>query len=115
MVRTAHGLLPNPSPAVVRLLEDVPTYGRDTTVELTTPTGAALLATMAVSFGPLPPMAVRSSGFGAGSHELDDLPNCTQSCASPPWPTTSEACCSAAPGASACARAAANGGRHAGR
>ena len=78
MVRTAHGLLPNPSPAVVRLLEDVPTYGRDTTVELTTPTGAALLATMAVSFGPLPPMAVRSSGFGAGSHELDDLPNCTQ-------------------------------------
>ncbi len=78
MVRSAHGLLPNPSPAVVRLLEGAPTYGRDTTVELTTPTGAALLGTLARSFGPMPPMEVACSGFGAGSHELDDLPNCTQ-------------------------------------
>ena len=77
-VRTAHGLLPNPSPAVVRLLAGAPTYGRDTVVELTTPTGAALLAALAGSFGPMPPMEVAVTGFGAGSHELPDLPNCTQ-------------------------------------
>ena len=45
-VRSAHGLLPNPSPAAVRLLEGIPTYGRATGVELTTPTGAALLAAL---------------------------------------------------------------------
>jgi pyridinium-3,5-bisthiocarboxylic acid mononucleotide nickel chelatase len=78
MVRSAHGLLPNPSPAAVRLLEGAPTYGRDTTVELTTPTGAALLAALASSFGPMPPMVVTASGFGGGAGELPDLPNCTQ-------------------------------------
>jgi pyridinium-3,5-bisthiocarboxylic acid mononucleotide nickel chelatase len=78
MVRTAHGLLPNPSPAVVELLHDVPTWGRDETVELTTPTGAAILAANAVEFGPMPPMRIETSGFGAGSAELADLPNCTQ-------------------------------------
>jgi len=78
MVRSAHGMLPNPAPAVVQLLRGVPTYGRETPVELTTPTGAALLAAMASSFGPLPPMTVRSTGFGAGSRDLDELPNCTQ-------------------------------------
>ncbi len=77
-VRSAHGRLPNPSPAVVRLLAGAPVYGRETSVELTTPTGAALLATLATSFGPLPAMTVAASGFGAGSRELDDLPNCTQ-------------------------------------
>jgi pyridinium-3,5-bisthiocarboxylic acid mononucleotide nickel chelatase len=77
-VRTAHGLLPNPSPAVVRLLRGAPTYGRDLTVELTTPTGAALLAAMAASFGPLPPMRIEATGFGAGRRDLDGLPNCTQ-------------------------------------
>ncbi len=77
-VRAAHGLLPNPSPAVIRLLEGAPTYGRETPVELTTPTGAALLATLAEAFGPLPPMTITGSGFGAGGHDLDDLPNCTQ-------------------------------------
>jgi hypothetical protein len=77
-VRSAHGRLPNPSPAAVRLLEGVPTYGRDTPIELTTPTGAALLAALATSFGPMPPMVVTSSGFGGGAGEIDELPNCTQ-------------------------------------
>ncbi|MGO9456653.1 MAG: nickel pincer cofactor biosynthesis protein LarC [Acidimicrobiales bacterium] len=77
-IRSAHGILPNPSPAVVRLLADVPTYGRDTQIELTTPTGAAILSALADSFGPMPPMVVASSGFGAGSNEMADLPNCTQ-------------------------------------
>jgi uncharacterized protein (TIGR00299 family) protein len=77
-VRSAHGLLPNPSPAAVRLLEGIPTYGRPTGIELTTPTGAALLAALSGSFGPMPAMVVTASGFGGGSSELDDLPNCTQ-------------------------------------
>ena len=77
-VRTAHGLVPNPSPAVVRLLREAPTYGRETTVELTTPTGAAILAALAEGFGPMPAMRIGPSGFGAGRHDLDDLPNCTQ-------------------------------------
>jgi hypothetical protein len=62
----------------VRLLEGVPTYGRDVTVELTTPTGAALVSTLSSSFGPLPDMTITASGFGGGASELDDLPNCTQ-------------------------------------
>ncbi len=78
MVRSAHGPLPNPSPAAVRLLEGAPTYGRDTNIELTTPTGAALLAALATSFGPMPSMRVTASGFGAGAAEMVDLPNCTQ-------------------------------------
>ena len=78
MVRSAHGLLPNPSPAAVELLAGVPTYGRDVTVELTTPTGAALVSSLASAHGPMPAMTVLASGFGAGRRELDDLPNCTQ-------------------------------------
>jgi len=78
MVRTAHGVLPNPAPAVVELLRGARTYGRDVAVELTTPTGAALLAANAASYGPMPAMAVEATGFGAGSRELDALPNVTQ-------------------------------------
>ena len=77
-VRSAHGFLPNPSPAVVQLLRGIPTWGRDLAVELTTPTGAAILAANADRFGPLPPMRIASTGFGAGARELDGLPNCTQ-------------------------------------
>ena len=77
-VRSAHGRLPNPAPATVRLLAGAPTYGRDVGVELTTPTGAALLAALCSSFGPLPDMTITRSGFGGGSGELHDLPNCTQ-------------------------------------
>jgi len=78
MVRTAHGMLPNPAPAVVALLEGMPTWGRDIPVELTTPTGASLLAALATGFGPMPAMRVVASGFGAGTRELEELPNLTQ-------------------------------------
>ena len=78
MVRTAHGMLPNPAPAVVELLHGAPTYGREVSIELVTPTGAALLAALAVGYGPLPPMTIAATGFGAGSRELDGLPNATQ-------------------------------------
>jgi uncharacterized protein (TIGR00299 family) protein len=78
MVRAAHGLLPNPPPAVVRLLQGAPVYGVDLPYELTTPTGAALLAANAVGWGPLPAMRVSATGFGAGSREIDGQPNVAQ-------------------------------------
>jgi uncharacterized protein (TIGR00299 family) protein len=77
-VRSAHGLLPNPSPAVVELLRGIPVRGVDTQAELTTPTGAAILAALATDFGPMPAMRVFTNGFGAGQRELEGLPNCTQ-------------------------------------
>jgi pyridinium-3,5-bisthiocarboxylic acid mononucleotide nickel chelatase len=69
-VKCAHGLLPLPAPAVCELLHGVPTYGVDLQQELITPTGAALIATLADSFGPLPPMTITATGYGAGSHTL---------------------------------------------
>jgi len=78
MVRSAHGIIPNPAPAVVELLRGVPTRGLDLSVELTTPTGAALVASLASTFGALPPMTVVATGFGAGTRDLDDRPNLTQ-------------------------------------
>ncbi len=77
-VRSQHGVLPNPTPAVLGLLAGAPLEGRDLDVELTTPTGAALLAATVESYGPLPAMRVEAVGYGAGSRELDELPNCTQ-------------------------------------
>jgi uncharacterized protein (TIGR00299 family) protein len=78
MFKAAHGLLPSPAPAVVELLKGAPTYGIDVDVELTTPTGAALLAANVVGFGPMPEMTVQASGFGAGTRELEGRPNLTQ-------------------------------------
>jgi pyridinium-3,5-bisthiocarboxylic acid mononucleotide nickel chelatase len=75
IVRTAHGLLPNPAPAVVDLLRGAPVTGVDVNVELTTPTGAALLAGLCSGYGPMPPMRLTSTGFGAGNRELASLPN----------------------------------------
>jgi pyridinium-3,5-bisthiocarboxylic acid mononucleotide nickel chelatase len=77
-VKTAHGLLPVPTPAVIELLKDVPVYGSAPTVELATPTGAALLAGLADSFGPLPPVMVKASGYGAGGREFEGAPNVLQ-------------------------------------
>jgi pyridinium-3,5-bisthiocarboxylic acid mononucleotide nickel chelatase len=78
MVRTAHGLLPNPAPAVVELLKGAPTYSLDVSHELTTPTGAALLAANSERWGPMPPLTLRATGFGAGSAEFEDRPNLVQ-------------------------------------
>jgi len=70
-VQTAHGLIPLPGPAVLKLLQKrrVPLYGVDASWEMVTPTGAAILATLADSFGPLPPLAVEAVGYGAGKHD----------------------------------------------
>ncbi|MDE0654496.1 MAG: nickel pincer cofactor biosynthesis protein LarC [bacterium] len=78
MIRTAHGHLPIPAPATVELLQGAPTFGTDVPIELTTPTGAALMAALAAGFGAMPPMTVSSVGYGAGDRELQDRPNVTQ-------------------------------------
>lgn len=69
-VECAHGLLPLPAPAVCELLKGIPTYGVDLRQELVTPTGAALIATLADEFGPLPPLTITATGYGAGSRKL---------------------------------------------
>ncbi|MGI9607449.1 MAG: nickel pincer cofactor biosynthesis protein LarC [Acidimicrobiales bacterium] len=78
IVGSAHGRIPHPAPATARILEGLPTFGLDVRVELTTPTGAALLAALADSFGALPPMVVGSSGYGAGDSDLGAHPNLLQ-------------------------------------
>lgn len=78
LVRAAHGIIPNPAPAVVELLAHAPTMGVNESVELTTPTGAALLAALVDRWGPLPSMRISSQGFGAGTNELQSRPNLTQ-------------------------------------
>jgi uncharacterized protein (TIGR00299 family) protein len=70
-----HGRLPVPAPATAWLLKGIPTHGGGVEAELTTPTGAAILATFARDFGPQPPMIVRAVGYGAGSRELSPGPN----------------------------------------
>jgi hypothetical protein len=69
-VNTEHGVLPVPAPATTELLKGVPAYAAGPEVELTTPTGAAILATFAESYGPMPPMTISSQGFGAGDKEF---------------------------------------------
>ncbi|HET8616371.1 MAG TPA: nickel pincer cofactor biosynthesis protein LarC [Actinomycetales bacterium] len=70
--QTSHGPIPVPGPAVLRLLEGsgAVASGGPVDSELCTPTGAALLTTLADAFGPMPPMTVRSNGFSAGSREV---------------------------------------------
>ena len=69
-VDTAHGRLPVPAPATVELLKGAPTYGGPVEKELVTPTGAAILTTLCLGFGPMPPMTVKATGCGAGSLDL---------------------------------------------
>jgi uncharacterized protein (TIGR00299 family) protein len=74
-VRCEHGLLPVPAPATAELLRGVPLAPCDEPAELATPTGAAILTTLADSFGPLPAMRIESIGYGAGSRENRSRPN----------------------------------------
>lgn len=71
MVRGDHGFLPLPAPAVLELLVGAPTFSTGQSIELTTPTGAALLAEWTDTWGPLPAMTVERVGYGAGTRELD--------------------------------------------
>ncbi len=74
-VHCAHGKLPLPAPAVLRLLEGAPVYASGVQGETVTPTGAALLTTLAQEFGPPPAMRLEKSGFGGGSRPSQEIPN----------------------------------------
>jgi uncharacterized protein (TIGR00299 family) protein len=69
-VKCDHGLLPLPAPAVCELLHGVPGYGVDLEQELVTPTGAALVSSLADGFGSQPPMITEITGYGSGSRSL---------------------------------------------
>jgi len=79
-VLAAHGLLPNPAPAVTELLarRNAPSRGVDDRKELATPTGVALMCALADEFGPLPAVNVASVGYGAGSADIAGRPNVVQ-------------------------------------
>jgi len=77
-VRSAHGSLPVPPPAVAELLRGVPSYAGPPdapAMELCTPTGAALLTTLATGWGPQPPMTTGAIGVGAGGRDPDGHAN----------------------------------------
>jgi len=74
-VKCAHGILPVPAPATANLVRGFPAYTSEIRHELTTPTGAAIITTLAHSFGPMPPMRVTSVGYGAGGRELQGYSN----------------------------------------
>ncbi len=74
-VKTAHGTLPVPAPATAELLKGVTTVGGPLDKELLTPTGAAILTTVAETFGPLPEMKIEATGYGAGTLDCEQFPN----------------------------------------
>lgn len=74
-VDTQHGNLPVPAPATAELLRGAPTYSNGIARELVTPTGAAIVSSVAAGFGPQPSMSVAAIGLGAGSADLSEQPN----------------------------------------
>lgn len=74
-IHTSHGLLPVPGPAVAALARGIPIYADGPRCELATPTGVALLRTLASEFGPMPAMNSMAVGYGAGDRNPDGWPN----------------------------------------
>ncbi|MEH7179839.1 LarC family nickel insertion protein [Neobacillus vireti] len=74
-IRIDHGLYPVPAPATLEILKGVPIEHSEVRFELTTPTGAAIVAVLAEEFGSIPSMKVRSIGYGAGTKTFKDHPN----------------------------------------
>jgi hypothetical protein len=74
-VRTEHGILPVPAPATAKLLTGRPVYARGPVFELATPTGAAVVTTLASEFGVLPPMRIAATGYGAGGQDFPEHAN----------------------------------------
>lgn len=85
-VRCAHGVVPVPAPATARLLEGIPCCAGEFAGELCTPTGAALLAHFGQSFGTMPVMVLKKTGYGVGTKEFPAA-NCVRAfwgqCADP--------------------------------
>ena len=74
-VKCAHGTLPVPAPATLALLGDAPVYAAGSPMERVTPTGAAVLRMLDVTYGTLPAMSVKARGYGAGGRDTPGEPN----------------------------------------
>ena len=74
-IRIAHGLVSVPAPATAELLVGVPIAPTQIPMEMTTPTGAAIITELATEFGPMPPMQVGRIGYGSGRKDMPDRPN----------------------------------------
>jgi pyridinium-3,5-bisthiocarboxylic acid mononucleotide nickel chelatase len=74
-VKCAHGTFPVPAPATLELLADAPVYSSGLQAELVTPTGAAIVKTLASRFAAFPEMKIEKSGYGAGTRDFPGHPN----------------------------------------
>ena len=74
-VDCAHGRLPVPAPATLKLLKGIPVFSTGVKTELTTPTGAALIGFYADKFQSVPEMTIIEDGYGAGSRVISAMPN----------------------------------------
>jgi pyridinium-3,5-bisthiocarboxylic acid mononucleotide nickel chelatase len=74
-VACAHGTFPIPAPATLELLKDAPVYSSGPQKELVTPTGAAIVKTLATRFASFPGMKVTGTGYGAGTRDFSGYPN----------------------------------------
>jgi pyridinium-3,5-bisthiocarboxylic acid mononucleotide nickel chelatase len=74
-VKCAHGTLPVPAPATLKLLQNAPVYSSGPQVELVTPTGAAIVKTLSTRFAPFPAMKIEKAGYGAGTRDFPEHPN----------------------------------------
>ena len=74
-IKAAHGVMPVPAPATAALVKGIPTYSDGPAVELTTPTGAAIVATLASEFGAMPAMRSSAIGYGAGDRDFSGRAN----------------------------------------
>ena len=79
-VRCAHGLMPVPVPGTMELLKGVSVRQTQIRKELVTPTGAAIITTLARGFGAMPEMVVHHVGYGAGARDLEEQPNLLRIC-----------------------------------
>ncbi|MCX8053759.1 MAG: LarC family nickel insertion protein, partial [Armatimonadetes bacterium] len=89
-VKIAHGTLPLPAPATIELLKGAPWRELGIEGEIVTPTGAAILAELAESYGPMPAMKVETVGFGAGKKEFG-IPNVLRVVIGDPIPSDQKA------------------------
>jgi len=74
-VSTCHGTIPTPAPATLEIIKGAPVRGSDATIELVTPTGAAIACTLAAGFGPYPPFTPVKTGYGLGTSDPEEFPN----------------------------------------
>ena len=89
-VQCAHGKMPVPVPGTMELIHGIPIHQTDIPKELVTPTGAAIITTIANNFGVMPNMSINKIGYGAGTRDLEEQPNLLRICIGEKTPSTNE-------------------------